>query len=163
MLCPKCGEEMVCNTYKTTSKWGKAGEPKMVNVFDQIPANADNWEAEYQLNRYRVMLEELGVKVTAMQLQVTVRDGGLAIATSRGLFRNVYLIPVKFIPNEEVKSYFTFKNMSLMKALEFGWTEPCLPHECWEGRRCEKFCDVKMFCPKGRLVQRLDNREGDNA
>jgi len=161
MLCPKCGEEMVCNTYKTTSKWGKAGEPKMVNVFDQIPANADNWEAEYQLNRYRVMLEELGVKVTAMQLQVTVRDGGLAIATSRGLDRNTYRIPIKFLPDEEVIDYFTFKADNLNKALIYGWSEPCTPAECWDGNRCSEYCDVSIFCPKGQLIRKLDNKEGD--
>ena len=149
--------------YKTTSKWGKAGEPKMVNIFTQIPANADNWEVEYQLNRYRVMLEELGVKVTRLQLQVTVRDGGLAIATSRGLDRNTYRIPIKLLPNQEVIDYFALKAENLNKALIYGWTEPCTPAECWDGNRCSGYCDVSMFCPRGQLIQKLDNKEGDSA
>ena len=142
--------------YKRDSKYGKAGDSKRVNIYAQVPENADNWEVEYQLNRYRVMLEGLGVKINKMQLQVTVRDGGLMVASSRGLDRNTYRIPIRLIPNQEVIDYFDFKADCLRKALAYGWTEPCTTRECWDGIRCSRFCDVAQFCPKGQLIQKLD-------
>ena len=145
--------------YKTTTKWGKAGEPKMVSIWGIVPENVDNWEVEYQLNRYRVKLAELGVKIHRLQLQVTVRDGGLAVAVKRGLDRNVYRIPVRLLPDEDVMSFFATKATSLQVALSCGWTEPCSDRECWNGLRCQRFCDVKEFCPRGALIQQIESEE----
>ena len=146
------------SVYKTTSKWGKAGEPKMVPVFNQVQENVDNWETDYQLNRYRVKLFQLaGIKVDWMQLQVMVRDGGLAIAAGRGVVKNSYLIPVKFIEDEVVLKFFEHKDLALHQALECGWDIPCDPVECWDGRKCEAYCDVAGFCPKGKLIKQLDS------
>lgn len=142
--------------YKTNSKWGKMGQPKMVSIFAEVAANIDNWETELQLNRYRVMLKDLGVVVNKLQLQATVRDGGISIAESRGVVRNVYKIPIRLLPDDEVRAYFEFKDKNLHEALEHGWTEPCTPRECWDGIRCSRFCDVKQYCPKGNLIQELD-------
>lgn len=138
--------------YKTSGKWGKAGDPKMVPIFQRHPDQVDNWEAEFQLNRYRVMLGELGFRIDKMQLQVTVRDGGLAIAKSRGVMRNTYKIPIPTIQDIQITNYFTYKNDVLMDALDKGeWSMPCTPKECWEGARCQEYCDVWEHCPKGRL------------
>lgn len=142
--------------YKSTGKWGKAGSPKMVGEFAQKPALADNWETELQLNRYRIKLEDLGVKVARMQLQVTVRDGGLFIAEQRGVYRKIYRIPVKFLDNLEVGTYFAVKDTHLKEALMKGWSEPCGSKECWDGIRCKDYCDVAQFCPKGKLVKTLE-------
>ena len=146
--------------YKTTTKWGRAGEPKMVPIFQIIPENADMIETELQLNRYRVKLADLGVKVTRMQVQATVRDGGLAVAKGRGLDRNVYRIPVKELPNQFVTDYFANKNFCLMQALEQGaWSNPCTDQECWDGVRCAEYCDVRSYCPRGKMLDRLDSDE----
>lgn len=142
--------------YKTTSRWGKAGEPKMVPVFQRVPENVDNWEVEYQLNRYRVMLLDFGVKVTKLQVQATVRDGGLAIAAGRGLDRNIYKIPVRILPDEDVREFFQNKADQLKIALATGWSQPCSDKECWDGVRCARFCDVSSFCPRGAIVNKLD-------
>jgi len=140
-------------TYKTSGRWGKAGDAKLVPVFQQMPQEADNWEAELQLNRYRIMLEERGIKINRMQLQVTVRDGGLAIAHSRGLTRNTYRIPIKMLDDGKVLSYFDDKAAKLAKALEQGsWDEPCNERECWDGVRCRDYCEVARNCPKGILA-----------
>jgi len=145
--------------YKTSGKWGKAGSPKMINVFEQLPDKADNWEAELQLNHYRVKLEKLlesfKIKIDRLQVQATVRDGGLAMAKSRGVFRNIYKIPVKILDNQTVKDYFGYKDDCLKEALAHGWNEPCNKRESWEGRRCNGYCDVAMYCPKGKLVLSL--------
>ncbi len=138
--------------YKSTGKWGKAGSPKMIPVFRQVPSKADNWEAELQLNRYRVMLEHLGLTVHKMTLQVTVRDGGLFIAKDRGVVKNIYKIPVKKLDNDFVENYFKFKGACLKQALEEGWGESCNNDECWDGIRCKSYCDVAKFCPKGQIA-----------
>lgn len=139
--------------YKTSGKWGKAGSPKMIPKFERVPGKINNWEAELQLNRYRIMLGDLGVKVNRMQLQVTVRDGGLGIARSRGIIRNIYRIPIQRLPDEGVKLYFKEKQEQLLRALEVGWKQPCSEDECWEGVRCERYCDVAHLCPKGQILK----------
>jgi hypothetical protein len=143
--------------YKTTSKWGKAGEPKMVPIFSAFPENADLWEVELQLNRYRVKLADLGLKVHRMQVQTTVRDGGISVALSRGVYRNMYRIPIKELEDDYVLDYFAEKDQALAFALSKGaWELPCSDRECWDGVRCSGYCDVAMYCPRGQIVKQLD-------
>ncbi len=140
--------------YKTTTKWGKAGDVKMVPVFQPMPQEVDLAETELQLNRYRVMLEERGLTISKMQIQVTVRDGGLAVAMSRGLERNTYKIRIDKLDDTLVRTYFKDKANDLAKALEDGkWEIPCTDEECWEGARCKGYCEVARNCPKGILYQ----------
>jgi len=148
--------------YLSNSKYGSKGSPKMVNVFAIVPENIDNWEAEYQLNRYRVKLKALcGLELRRLQLQVTVRDGGLAVARSRGITRNIYRIPVKRLDDSDVLGYFAYKDANLMQALAQGhWDTPCTQSETWEGNRCAEYCDVVGFCPQGKLIQKLNKKEG---
>lgn len=141
-------------TYKVSGKWGKAGEPKMVARFEQHPELADLWEAELQLNSYRLKLEEKGLGVTKMQLQITVRDGSLVVALSRGVERNIYLVEVRRLDDGEVKKYFHDREGWLSTALVLGrWDIPCDTRECWDGARCKGYCEVAEFCPKGILYQ----------
>ena len=141
--------------YKVSGKWGKAGTPKMIPRFEQLPEAVDLWETELQLNNYRVLLEGKGLTVGRMQIQVTVRDGGLAVARSRGVERNISLIPIRLLDNDAVKDYFTKKKDNLLAALEAGrCDEPCNERECWEGARCKGYCEVALYCPKGMLYQK---------
>jgi len=139
--------------YKTSGKWGKAGSPKMVNVFQAMPQQVDNTEAELQLNRYRLLLKEkYGIDVVLMRIQATVRDGGLAVANSRGIDRNGIMIEIQMLPDERVKAYFDAKRTDLLLALAQGsWSIPCTNKESWDGVRCREYCDVWNFCPKGLL------------
>lgn len=140
--------------YKTTSKYGKAGEPKLVPVFGVNPDKIDNFEAKYQLNRYRIMLKTLAsITVHRLQLQATVRDGGLYVAKERGVFHKIYLIPIPILPDDEVEGYFAHKQEALKLAMEQDhWELPCNVRESWEGMKCAEYCDVWEFCGKGKLV-----------
>jgi len=143
--------------YKTSGKWGKAGSPKMVSVFQAMPQKADNWEAEYQQNNYCNKLEDVGVKLKRMQLQVTVRDGGTSIAYSRGIMKNICRIPIPRLDRGMIEEYFARKEKALLTALERGsWDEPCNEKECWDGARCRD-CEVARNCPKGILYQQEDS------
>lgn len=138
--------------YKRSGAWGKAGSPKMIPVFRAMPGEADNYDTELQLNRYRIMLEERGLTINRMQVQVTVRDGGLAVARSRGVDRNMMMVPIKRLSDDDVRDYFYMKATQLAKALEDGsWSQPCSNHECWDGVRCRGYCEVAMYCPKGLI------------
>ncbi len=144
--------------YQKSGAWGKAGTPKMINKFEIIPDNADMWETELQLNNYRVKLKALGINIAKMQVQATVRDGGLAVATSRGVTENIYKIPVRMLPDNDVIEYFTGKDHDLQQALEHGWTEPCNSRESWDGRKCADYCDVWNWCSKGKLVRSIGGK-----
>lgn len=148
--------------YKTTSKYGKAGDPKMVPTFSEEPNLADNKDAELQLNRYRIMLREaMGITVQRLRLQITVRDGGTITARGRGVNSLVKMLPVRMLPDQEVKDYFTFKAECLSRALRDGWNEPCTISESWNGERCARYCDVWNYCSKGKLVRNA--RGGEDA
>ena len=149
--------------YKTNGKWGKAGSPKMIPVFREDPDKVDNWEAELQLNNYRVkatpLLKSVGLKIKRMQLEVFVRDGGLYIAKDRGVVRRSYMINIPEIPDEVVMDYFCYKQDCLTKALQDkGWYVPCNAEECWGGNKCEEWCEVWEHCPKGRLVHEIGGK-----
>ena len=139
--------------YKRGGAWGKAGTPKMIPVFVHMAGEADNFETELQLNRYRVMLEETGVTVGKMRVHAIVRDGGLAVARSRGVERNTYIIPIKRLEDGKVFGYFTVAAFNLKQALEDGeWHIPCDNRQCWDGARCKGYCEVAQYCSKGILV-----------
>lgn len=138
--------------YKKSGIWGKAGSPKMVSTFKQMPAEADNQETELQLNRYCIKLEDQAINPDKLRVHVIVRDGGLAVARGRGITRNTYMVPVKRLDKDTVNAYFDKKAADLAKALSDGkWTEPCSARECWDGVRCRDYCEVAMYCPKGLI------------
>lgn len=136
--------------YKTSGKWGKAGDPKMVTVFDEDPTEVDMWEVEYQMNNYRLKIEDVGFPVSRMFIQATVRDGGTIVAANRGISENIYKIPVRRLADDQVREYFRVKRENLLNALEsLTVPTPCNNAETWNGRRCQGFCDVAEFCDVG--------------
>lgn len=138
--------------YKKSGWWGKAGTPKQVPVFAVDPSQADNWEAELQQNRYRVMLKEKGIEIKRMQIQATVRDGSTAVARDRGIIRNIYRIPVAELDDDFIVEYFQSKTDDLLTALrENEWKIPCDDKESWEGRKCTGYCDVAPYCIRGMI------------
>lgn len=123
---------------KKTKKETKQGTPDMKDT-------------ELQINHYRIMLEEVGHPVKEMYVEAIVRDGGTYMATSRGITENGYLIPVKRLPDNEVKEYFEAKNKALMTALETKiMPSICSSEERWEDKKCKDFCRVACHCDHGQ-------------
>lgn len=119
---------------KTRKEWRTDGTP---DLFDQ----------EMQMNDYRMKLEAAGFPVTNMVIEALARDGNTWIANSRGVQKNGVLIPVRKLPDEEVKAYFERKRDALLQALETGTLPPCgNDQETWEGRKCDKYCRVSEYC-----------------
>jgi len=146
--------------YARSGKWGQAGSPKMITVWKEDKSQADTFETDMQLNHYRVLLGKYGIKATCLQIEAVVRDGGLAVATSRGVVKNIYKIPISILPDDEVIAYFTAKDHDLQQALEQGhWDVVCSVKESWDGRKCESYCDVWFACKKGILVRKIGEKD----
>lgn len=126
----------------------KKGKQREVKFFKLDPANADFGDYLYQLNRYRVMAKKtFDITIDRMMIMCFVRDGGLQMTVASGLENNFYYVEVPFVDDEVIEKYFNDKRDALLKALEEKKMPPvCSPTECWDGGKCEKYCEVKGFC-----------------
>jgi len=151
--------------YKTGPRKGKPRTHKERRIDPKL-ADVRDWAL--QLNNYRMRLEKECVKgpdgkfyrkdenppkdsskfkVNRIKAQVIVRDGNTMMALSRGIDRNIYLIDIPRIPDEQVKEYFKRKTDDLLQALKQGyWSTPCNDIERWEGKKCQEYCPVNKFC-----------------
>ena len=136
--------------YKTNSRYGKKGEPKNETYFEIDPEAVDMVAEQLQLNHYRLLCENRGYHISRMQIQVTVRDGGILTARTRGITRPIYLIPIPMMEPEEVSNFFEARRQELVNAKLTG-IEPrlCNAWESWDKRKCQQYCDVAKFCPQG--------------
>ena len=133
--------------YKRSGKWGKAGTPKKIKIFyiDEDSVDLGDWGL--QLNFYRYLLEQNGYEVDRMVIQATVRDGGLQIARERGLDKNIYMIEVPYIHNDNLVSIYQNKKEALLNALQSNeLPEVCTEEERWGGMKCESYCPVREVC-----------------
>lgn len=141
--------------YKTGEK---KGQPKYKKVTTIVQGEPDMRDTELQLNDYRMKLEAIGFPVKRMYVEAIIRDGGTYMAKNRGIERNGELIPVKILPDEEVRQYMKSKRDALLHALETGtMPPPCTDEERWAdkegpGRKCLGFCRVARFCEYGNTV-----------
>ena len=133
-------DEPTGEVYKTGPKKGQAKTKKVAR--QGIP---DLDEQKLQLNMYRLMLEDFGFPVKKMFLDIAVRDGGIQVATTRGVTQNAYLIEVPRMDDNEVREYFRNKRDALLTALENRQLPPpCSMDERWQGRKCQSYCNVRV-------------------
>ena len=148
--------------FKSGARKGQAKTKKIT-----VKAEPDMKDTEIQLNHYRIMLEAAGFPVKEMFVEAIVRDGGTYMATGRGVTKNGYLIPVKFMPNDEVRGYLQEKAACLLWALDNNkMPQACSQEERWAngegpGRKCQGFCRVARFCEYGNTVIDLNEGEGE--
>jgi len=131
--------------YKTGKRKGEV-KTKKENIIERVEPDA--YEYELQLNRYRIFAEEaLQEEVEQMRLFVIPRDGGTWKADSYGIENRPYYVQLRRLDDKDVLDYFEYKKSALMTALENNVVPPpCTPREAWDGRRCEKYCDVFEQC-----------------
>lgn len=125
------------------------GKPKTIQnkKITQDPAKVDLRAEEYQLNRYRIFFESYGFPISQMQIQVVSRDGGTYVAKNRGIERNLYVIPIKRLLNNDVLAF--YKNLAdeVTEAFGSGYIRKCTSWESWDRRRCDNgFCEVVDAC-----------------
>jgi hypothetical protein len=139
--------------YKSSGKWGKAGDPKMIDEWYIDESKIDMWDWEMQLNNYRMKVEACGFPIAWMQIQATVRDGNTRSARDNGIFENIYLIPVKRMDDEVVEEYFNRKARALIKAIDTGFAPICEESERWGNTKCLRYCEVAEFCDHGMSLK----------
>ncbi len=142
--------------YVKSGSWGRVGDFKTITTF-RIDASKIEMEDEMlQLNHYRVLLEEAKFPISYMQLQITVRDGGIQMARERGVTENIYLVPVPFMETDYIKDYFKQRASTLAGFIDGSIpTVVCNSQENWDEKRCENYCEVAENCILGRQVLHL--------
>jgi len=127
------------------------GQPKtkQVTVISQNLSKIDMVNEELQLNRYRIFFEGKGFPISKMQIQIVSRDGGTYIAKGRGIDKNLYVIPVKRLPDSAVLDFYDILKAETDQAFKDGTAQKCNAGESWKGRRCtDQYCEVFEACQK---------------
>ncbi len=130
------------------------GKPKTKKrtIVKVDPDTADMRSEELQLGRYRLLFESYGFAISKIYLQVMVRDGGLYTAKNRGIDKNLYIIPVKILPDNEVLGFYDLLSDETNEAFQTGKPRMCNSWESWDGRRCtEEYCEIIKHCKGGNI------------
>lgn len=145
-------KECILYDYKT---WGSyrmvkiLGLKKQPNKTFAATEEPDLREITLQMNAYRYMLNLKNIPVKEMYAQVIVRDGGLQVATQRGVTNRTYVIDVPIISDEEVVDFFQPRAEQLVAAVNNpdNFSIPvCSQEERWYGNKCKGYCDVENVC-----------------
>ncbi len=154
---PETPGQFILSDYKT---WGSYSVQKWYEEDDR--------DAEYQLNHYRVQVERdqklteaLGfpIKVSRMQLQVTIRDGGLEVAQRRKIMDKILMLEVPRMDDGFIINYFGERSAKLLDYVNTDIMPPvCDSEENWNWKKC-KTCDVWESCPEGSKINVRKTRE----
>ncbi|MCK9369932.1 PD-(D/E)XK nuclease family protein [Candidatus Dojkabacteria bacterium] len=137
--------------YKTFGSYSVA---KHLDIKDD---QGDKHKLALQMNNYRIMAEKLGFKIVELKVQITVRDGGTYSAKDNKIFKNLYLLNVEILPDEDVTEYFNDKSFKLCQAVEKDEMPELCPYlERWGGRRCKGYCNVFRWCEQGAKVNKVE-------
>ena len=128
----------------------KNGKEKFLTETEIIQIPGDWGDYAMQLNMYRIMLQETkGIKISDMKIFFVVRDGGIAVARSRGITKNVYFASVPFIEDGKILRFFKEKREDLFSYLNSNTIPPiCTQEERWFDRKCQGYCPVREICPR---------------
>lgn len=138
------------------------GKPKTKKVFTPT-GKPDLANEMLQLNQYRILFELAGFPISRMQLQVIVRDGGLYIAKSRGVFENLYIIPILRMKDSDVVCFYANLQKQVDEAFKIGWAPRCSGTESWDGRRCDGYCEIRKYCKIMDAMEVADGRHIANG
>jgi len=146
----------ILTDYKT---WGSVAVAKFLGL-GNLNGDRSRFDLEMQLNNYRLMSQAAGFPISKLQVQITVRDGGIVAAYKNKVDFKIGLFPVKIVDDEEVLYYFYSKSKALIEAVNNSvLPELCPSDESWNSRRCKGWCDVFRFCPEGAKLNRVNLEE----
>lgn len=131
----------------------KNGKEKWKTLIHFDPDAKDDFDYRMQLNYYRLIVENCGgFKVNKLTLACYPRDGGTRSAFGNGINKNIYIINIPIMDEEEIERYFLKKRDNLLDALvQESLPEICNSHENWHGRKCEQ-CEVREYCEGNPFV-----------
>lgn len=146
--------------YKRNGKDHKKGEPRQETYFVENPDKVDLNDVIYQLNMYRIIAERKKIvddNIKMLRVYVIVRDGGLMVATSRGIFYKNYAFDVPIVEDNKIiqfhkekaeylTSYLDHHYFDSMKELVKDPPRQGTEAETLNGFLCEKACPVSAYC-----------------
>jgi hypothetical protein len=126
----------------------RKGQPKTEKITRKGTPDCKDWEL--QLNRYRLMLQDMGFPIEHIKIEAIARDGSTYIAKSRGIKENCIIIPIAILDDKYVREYFKVKSELLLHYLDKKeLPPPCNGEECWDGNRCKGYCKAWKHCDVG--------------
>ena len=140
----------------------KKGQPKWVQVYEDGGIR-DVMEISIQLSYYRKLLNDHGLQVNDIVVQLLLRGGLDKTARSYGLDKTGYQIHLNGISTLWVRRYMKCKYDRLMKALETNEMPPLCKNRWGNDLKCKEYCSVNEFCPyyqenymKGKEIKDCD-------
>lgn len=124
---------------------------KMVRRWFTRDGHKSCFDVAVQLNAYRIMIESLGYPVKEMMVEVITRDAYSGQAIQRGVTQASQLALIHKISDSWAKKFMAKKSKDLRDAIEKDeMPKPCSYRETWGGLKCQRYCNVWMFCELGR-------------
>lgn len=144
-------------TYRLTDYKSYGSYAAAKHIFKTKGSEADRLHLARQVNNYRLMAQDVGFPIAELFVQITVRDGNTFMARNNKVDKNIYLLPVERLPDEEIRTFFSQRKQVLLTALETNtMPELCDYDERWGGRRCKGYCQVAQWCPEGVKVNKVE-------
>jgi hypothetical protein len=135
--------------FKTGARKGQQKTRKEYIFGDVVTKALGIFETSIQMSNYRDKLKQIlpnGYTVKNMAVQVISRDAGLMVSAMRHIEEKAPLIPVNGISKHWIDRYLQRKRDLLFEALENDYSPVCRKRERWDGRKCQKYCDVSEAC-----------------
>ena len=128
---------------------------KMVKRWWTRDGHRSNFDVAVQLNAYRIMVEAAGHPVKEMMVEIITRDAYSGQAVQRGVTEASQLAKINPISDRWVTRFMATKSKRLRDAINNDiMPAPCSYRETWGGLKCQKYCNVWMFCELGREAHR---------
>ena len=131
--------------YKTGNKKGK---PKLKSVWVENRKKGvleiEDWT--FQMNRYRIIVEQAGFPISRMIIQCIPRDGNTYIAQGRGIEDNVVLVDIPRWADDYVLNHYDKLQKEIEEAFKTFNPRICNEKETWSGRKCANYCAVSEYC-----------------
>jgi hypothetical protein len=131
--------------YKTGAKKGTPKQKK-IWVPNREKALPEILDWTFQMNRYRIMIEEAGFPISRMITQCIPRDGNTYIAKNRGVDKNVILVDIPRMDNKPVLDHYENLQNEITEAFKTFTPRICNKKESWNGRKCDGYCPVSEQC-----------------
>lgn len=158
------GEDGSPILYKTGAK---KGTPKMKNIWTpnlkKGIAEIEDWT--YQMNRYRILVEEHGFNISRMVVQCIPRDGNTYVAKNRGVDKNVILVEIPRMDNDLILNHYDKLQKEIERSFKTHRPRICNKKESWDGRKCNGYCPVSEECRQmekdGRIFKPIKGSKWD--
>ena len=137
------GAYRIARAIGMTSKWQKRvikrGKDKGKEKWEQVFVSGgvrDVMDIAKQLSYYKVLMEDNGLTVNAINVNMFVRGGIDATAKKYGITQAGYIVPIHPISRHWVERYFQHKHRLLMEALENNVLPPvCSKKDRWDSSK----------------------------